>query len=138
MLSLPTLPVVVDASVAVDVLLDADPPLSDRWEAWLEGHRSVLTPAYFWPEVANALLRGRRLAVADVDALLTLLSTAGIEVADRGPRGIRGSLPLAERHGLTVYDAAYLWLAIDIDAELATKDRALIRAAKAEDVPLAV
>ena len=45
---------------------------------------------------------------------------------------------LAERHRLSVYDATYLWLAIDVDGELATFDRALATAAEAEGVPLAI
>jgi predicted nucleic acid-binding protein len=48
-----------------------------------------------------------------------------------------GALRLAEQHGLTVYDAAYLDLAIDVDAELATLDRDLARAAVAEGVAVA-
>jgi predicted nucleic acid-binding protein len=39
---------------------------------------------------------------------------------------------------LTVYDATYLWLAVDVDGELATFDRALVRAAQAEGVGLAI
>ena len=45
---------------------------------------------------------------------------------------------LAERHRLSVYDASYLWLAIDVDGELATHDRDLARAALAEGVALAL
>ena len=43
---------------------------------------------------------------------------------------------LAERHRLTIYDAAYLELALRVGAPLATKDKALIRAAAAESVTL--
>lgn len=45
---------------------------------------------------------------------------------------------LAERHRLSVDDASYLWLAIDVDGELATLDRDLARAAVAEGVALAL
>ena len=51
---------------------------------------------------------------------------------------IRIALLLAERHHLSVYDATYLSLAIDVDGELATFDRDLARAARAEGVPLAL
>jgi predicted nucleic acid-binding protein len=44
-----------------------------------------------------------------------------------------GSIP---RHRLTVYDAAYLELALRADAPLATLDRELARAARAARVPL--
>ncbi len=39
---------------------------------------------------------------------------------------------LAERHGLTVYDAAHLQLALDREGEIATVNQALGRAAAAE------
>ena len=49
--------------------------------------------------------------------------------------GLEG-LELADRHRLSVYDAIYLDLALDVEAELATLDRDLARAAAAEGVPL--
>jgi predicted nucleic acid-binding protein len=51
---------------------------------------------------------------------------------------VEAALVLADRHRLSVYDATYLWLAIDIDAELATFDADLARAAVAEGVALAL
>ncbi len=45
-------------------------------------------------------------------------------------------LALARRHRLTVYDAAYLELAIREGSPLATLDTALMRAARGESVPL--
>ena len=68
---------------------------------------------------------------------IDLLAALGVETADRRPKGVVFALALAERHRLSVYDATYLCLAIDIDGELATLDRALARAAIAEGVPLA-
>jgi predicted nucleic acid-binding protein len=67
-----------------------------------------------------------------------LLEPIGLETVDRSAPGVRMALALAERHRLSVYDATYLWLAIDVDGELATLDRALARAAVAEGVPLAL
>lgn len=45
-------------------------------------------------------------------------------------------MALARRHQLTVYDAAYLELALRRGALLATFDRALANAARAEKVPV--
>ena len=45
-------------------------------------------------------------------------------------------LALARTHRLTVYDAAYLELALRVDAPLATLDRKLAAAARAAGVPL--
>jgi predicted nucleic acid-binding protein len=65
-----------------------------------------------------------------------LLERIGIEPADRGAPGLHEAIILADRHRLSVNDAAYLWLAIDVDGELATLDRQLARAAAVEGVPL--
>lgn len=131
-------PVVVDASVVVALVREEEPAIERAWLGWFEEGRQVFAPPLIWSEVANALLRGRRLPATVVASLLEELEASGLEVADRGPVGVRASLDLADRHGLTVYDASYLWLAIDLDAELATTDRALVRAARAEEVGLAV
>jgi predicted nucleic acid-binding protein len=64
------------------------------------------------------------------------LYSAGIEFADTDRRRLIETVELAERHGLTIYDALYLQLAIDIDGELATLDKELQRAAIAEDIVL--
>lgn len=45
-------------------------------------------------------------------------------------------LTLAEHHGLTAYDAAYLALALEQQSPLATLDRRLAEAAAREGVPL--
>ena len=45
-------------------------------------------------------------------------------------------MQLTRRHGLTVYDAAYLELALRRRCPLATLDRALAKAARAEAAPL--
>jgi predicted nucleic acid-binding protein len=129
--------IVVDASVAVS-LLRAEPNLVARWQSWIETGALVLVPAHFGLEVANALLRGTTIrSAAQAIALVRDLFAVGLEVADRGLRGLDGALRLAEQHGLTVYDAAYLDLAIDVDAELATLDRDLARAAAAEGLAVA-
>lgn len=137
-LSIQPVPVVVDASVAVDLVGTGDPDLAVAWRAWSDERRLRLAPVMLWPELANALLRSRRLPGALVAELVAAFAASGIEIADRGAAGVREAIVLAERHGLTIYDALYLWLAIDVDGELATRDRALVRAASAAGVPLAL
>lgn len=128
--------VVIDASVALPLLKD-DPAWSARMQAWLEQGDVLLVPQIFRHEVANALLRSARLARDDVLIRMSKLAGLGLEVADRGWPGVERSIELADRHGLSVYDASYLELAIDVDGELATNDGVLRRAAAAEGVPLA-
>ena len=131
--SAPPAPVVVDASFAVEALLEGGPSL-DRWLEWIRDGRTRLVPTHFWAELANALLLGRRFEPGRAALTVGAAARAGIETADRGLAGIADALDLADRHRLTVYDALYLQLAADVDGELATLDRDLARAARAEGV----
>ena len=129
--------VVVDASAAM-AFLGGDVTWLERWTAWTEAEAMVLAPAHFPVEVANALLRSARIPAMDASARLARLYATGIEVADRGLPGLVGAIELADRHSLSVYDAIYLDLALDVEAELATLDQDLARAAAAEGVSLSV
>ena len=130
-------PVVVDASVIVDMLL-LEPRAAAAWQAWLGVERMLLAPPIVWFEVVNALVRRRKMPSETAMARVDLLFKAGLDTADRGYGGLATAADLAARHGLSAYDASYLALAIEIDAELATLDRDLARAAVAEGVPLAI
>ncbi len=136
-LSMPLLPIVPDASVLIDALL-AEPMASEAWRRWTDEGRMLLAPPLVWAEIANVLVRRYRMPAPVVAAKLELLVASGLETADRGPRGVATAAGLAEQHNLTVYDATYLWLAMDIDGELATLDKDLVRAAEAEGVALAL
>ena len=131
--SAPPAPVVVDASFAVEALLEGGPSL-ERWVEWIHDGRTRLVPAHFWAELANALLLGRRFEPGRAALTVGAAARAGLETADRGLAGIADALDLASRHRLTMYDALYLQLAADVDGELATADRGLARAARAEGV----
>ncbi len=127
--------IVADASVAVPFLL-GQPEWIAKWRDWTTTSSLIIVPAHFGHEVANALLRSARIGGIGTIAALERLFRVGIEVADRGFHGLETSTRLAEEHGLTVYDAGYLDLAIEVNAELASSDRALRAAAEAEGVPL--
>lgn len=128
--------IVVDASTAIP-FLQGDRTWAHHVQGWVSAGAMLLVPPHFAFEVANGLLRGSSIASVDhVVDLLRNLFDVGLEVADRGWRGLEDSIRLADRHGLTAYDAAYLALAVDVDGELATLDRALRKAAVAESVAL--
>lgn len=129
-------PVVVDASVAVQSLTDTSTELDRAWLSWIGQGRMTLVPVQFWSEVANSLLRRHRLPAESTLLLLEELARVGLDTADRGTRGLAEAVHLAARNGLTVYDALYLQLALDVDGSLATLDRELSHAALAERVPL--
>ncbi len=123
---------VIDCSAAIPWFLD------DEANAWSEGlldalpHYSLHVPALWHLEFANVLLtaqRRKRIAAKDAAGLLVRasrlpLATDGrvvplVEIAD-----------LANSHGITTYDAAYLELAMRLNCALATQDKTLAKAAK--------
>jgi predicted nucleic acid-binding protein len=98
---------------------------------------AAIVPALWWFEVRNLLLvneRRGRLGAAGTAEFLADLGRLPID-SDRDP-GSGAVLGLARAHGLTVYDAAYLELALRADAPLATLDQQLVRAARAAKVAL--
>jgi predicted nucleic acid-binding protein len=131
-------PVVVDASVAVDLLAEADTSIATAWRGWRDQGRLLLAPPFIWLELANVLLRRKRLPGAAVLDTLDELERSGLGIADRGLDGVRRTVQVADAHALSTYDATYLWLAMDVDGALATRDRQLAEAARAEGVELAL
>jgi predicted nucleic acid-binding protein len=94
-----------------------------------------------WPlEVANALLMGerrKRSTQADTGSWLAFLSSLPVSVdAETAARAWGDTLNLARPHNLSIYDAAYLELALRRGLALATLDGKLKAAATAVGVPL--
>lgn len=97
-------------------------------------------PGLWRLEVANVLemgVRRKRHDAAFRDATLADLAQLPIQVdGDTDPQAWGATLRLAERHQLTLYDAAYLELALRSNLPLATLDADLRRAARSEKVDL--
>jgi predicted nucleic acid-binding protein len=93
----------------------------------------ALVPALRVWEVANVLTlaaRRGRIGGGDVAARLALMTALPIRVDDEGvARAWRETALLAQAETLTVYDAAYLELALRMGADLATLDTELRSAA---------
>ena len=100
----------------------------------------ALVPSLWRLEVANALqmgVRRARLDAAERDATLADLATLDIRTdPETDTYAWSGTVRLAERFGLTVYDASYLELARRRALPLASLDQELCEAASACDVPL--
>ena len=96
-------------------------------------------PALWWFEVRNMLIvNERRKRITERASSEFLLDFSRVTVAiDREPVE-RDVMRLARKHSLTVYDAAYLELALRRQCALATLDSALAHAARAENVRLLV
>jgi predicted nucleic acid-binding protein len=125
---------VVDASVALAWCFpDESSDYADAVLVALEG-RTILVPAIWGLEIANAVLAGersKRLRQPEIRRFTTLLEGLSL-VQDVQPVSdhMRNVLPLAREYGLSAYDAAYLELSIRRSAPLATLDGKLQKAAR--------
>jgi predicted nucleic acid-binding protein len=134
-------PFVIDASATLpwcfaDEASDATNALLTR----LRTSDEAIVPAH-WPlEVANALLiavRRTRISPDDVLDFLADLEVLPIRVDTTTKDVVREKVfPLAEQYNLTIFDAAYLELAMRQGLPLATLDDDLLKAAHAVGVPL--
>jgi predicted nucleic acid-binding protein len=128
---------VMDASVVVCWYSpDESHPTADA-AALAIAKESATAPELFWFELRNVLLvgeRGGRISPIETARLLKLINALPIEMDHEPDEGL--VLGLARTHKLTVYDAAYLEVALRRRLPLATLDKSIIRAAKAEKVAL--
>src|SRR5437867_389025 len=130
------MPFVLDASILHDWAFEGRHPTAERVRERLRTDSAVV-PSLWWFEVRNGLVMAERRARATENQtarFLRQVSRLAITL-DNSPNET-SVLALARRHRLTVYDAAYLELALREDLPLATLDAALARAARAEAVPL--
>lgn len=104
--------------------------------------RGAVVPSLWHLEVANSLtvaVRRERILPAERTDALADLAQLGIAVDDETEQHAwKATMQLADLHGLSVYDAAYLELAQRKRLPLVTLDKALIRAAQAAGVEVLV
>ena len=119
--------IVADATVLAAVLFGED---EQREAVALLRGRALVAPHLVDYEITNVALnklRRGRLPLDSVSASLDAYMELAIE---RHAIDLAAVLALAQRYRLTAYDAAYLWLAEQLEAPLATFDTALARAAQ--------
>jgi len=132
---------VVDGSAVLGFLLpDERSALALKVLTYLEGGGAAYVPQHWWLEIANGLLvaeRRKRGSRADASRSLELAGRLPVTTDDgTAGRASGETLALARQHKLSVYDAAYLDLAITTGSSLATAGRALAQAAADSGVPL--
>jgi len=96
-------------------------------------------PLLWFYEVGNGLLmayRRKRISLDQIGGFLTRLKALPIDVAQHTPSEILELPALAQTHGLTNYDAAYLAVAIRSGLPLATTDSLLRNASPAAGVKI--
>ena len=129
---------VLDASVTMAWLFEDE--ASRRTDALLDrlATEEVLVPSLWAYEVGNVLVlaeRRKRVTEAQARHFTELLSALPIRVVHASPGTIwDGATGAARTHGLSVYDGAYLDLAMREGLPLATGDRTLRAAARKSGV----
>jgi predicted nucleic acid-binding protein len=128
---------VLDASITITwAMRDEDHPIADLAFSLL-GTGSAIVQTNWWYEVRNVLvLNERRARILPDDSELFLRSLEQLRiVVDRAPSHA-GVMNLSRKHKLSVYDAAYLELAIRESIGIATLDSELESASLIEGIPL--
>ena len=126
----------MDASVIGPLAVpDEVGTLPPRTMAMLLG-TAFIVPMHWHLEVASMIHSAQRRKRITPDLAARLLGgelTLNPVIDDlTAAQAWRVTAPLAERHGLTIYDAAYLELALRLAAPLASLDKALLAAARVE------
>ena len=121
---------IVDASVGFAWVYPGQAtPETDHLLDEVAAGAAVVVPALWFLEVANVLLiaqRRHRLTAIQRKAALQQLTALHFTVDEEGARHAFGKTSeLAEKHGLTIYDAAYLEVALRRSLPLASRDEAL-------------
>jgi predicted nucleic acid-binding protein len=127
-------PFVVDASIVLDWALDEGHGTATAVRERLRTD-DALAPALWWFELRNGLIvneRRQRLSETGSAQFLAWLARFPIEIDQMPNETI--VMTFARRRRLTVYDAAYLELALRRRLPLATLDTALAEAARREGV----
>ncbi len=129
------MPLVVDASVALAwCFADEENDLASR-ALGVAATQGMLVPSIWLYEIANVLFLGvrrDRLGPGDLPQVIGLFERLQITAVDLALDDLVGEVAsLALEHGLSVYDASYLFLALRERAPIATADRRLLAAAEA-------
>lgn len=124
---------VLDASLTVSWFFADEQTEPGRAVLAAVAREGAVVPALWRLEVANALqsaVRRRRIDTVYRDACLADLAAMSIETdPETDAHAWDATLRIADAHGLTVYDAAYVELAHRRGLPIATHDKALVDAA---------
>ena len=118
---------VLDASVLVKWFVEEPdtPQALSLKTAYLEGVCEIASLDFALLEVANALQRSKGFSAAEIKRCCDELYALDVDLVALLPDLVHAAVELAARWNLTVYDAAYLALAKELEAQLITADRTL-------------
>ena len=131
--------VVIDASVASAWCFPDE--RTDYTQAVFQAISSsaveAVAPRLWAYEIRNSILMGlRRGRLGKLDSEQVLVSLNELNMRLSEPASYDEMFSLAQEHGLTVYDAAYLYVAMQERLPLASLDGQLVRAAQKAGIQL--
>jgi predicted nucleic acid-binding protein len=134
------LTVVLDSNVAVALALDVEraPAIEERLREWEEAGEGLHAPSLFRFEVANALTRNIVSgAINSADATTAWRRIVAMQITLHGLEDGPAAIAVAQKlQRESAYDAAYVALAQELDAELWTLDGPLARNAASVNLPV--
>src|SRR5260221_10525114 len=133
---------IIDASIAVAWCAQQQATPTTWAAAAIVSADGALVPAHFPTGLANSLLqlqKRNRLDQERIDSFAETFLDLDVEIDPTSARSALGPISaLAQRFGLTIYDAAYLALALRTGLAIATRDQQLAEAAVAAGATLFV
>jgi predicted nucleic acid-binding protein len=124
--------VVLDASATLAWLFDDERDAEALASLRYIQSAGALVPQLWWWEIANVIVsaeRRGRMKLAQADQMFEELAALSI-CSDTASGAFGAEVSLARRFHLSVYDAAYLELALRTRRSLITRDVALMKAAR--------
>lgn len=118
------LPLVLDCSILAGLVFQE--PWLDEAQQRIAGH-SLHAPHLLHAEITNVAIKKMRRGESHAADGLARAAQMAIDLY---PIEVAPVAELAQRYQLSAYDAAYLWLAADLKAPLATFDQKLAAAAR--------
>ncbi len=130
----------MDASAAAALAFDDERgPVEEKLQSKLEEGRTAYVPPNFHQELLEALLRGvrrERISLADANAFLAFIDACDFHVVSVAPLANGSVWLLAQRHGISAYDAGYLHAALHMGVPMASGDVLLRKKAKVAGIEL--
>jgi predicted nucleic acid-binding protein len=128
---------ILDASTALAAVLPDEDSTFARAAVGAAVNDGVVVPTLWLYEIQNGLATAvRRQRIDHTLAYEALEALQGLAPELQSPQGLGRELRLAQTHALTAYDAAYLAVALNTGAILASNDKQLRSAAESVGIPL--
>ncbi len=117
---------VIDASAICAIIFNE--PDEAKARTMMAGAADIYAPALIDFEIANAALKKIRARPDDADDILRLHANYQSYTITMPEIDFPAAIRLAYRETLSIYDATYLWLALEMNIDLVTLDDKLGKA----------